>query len=132
MKATLKLDIVREATRLTRAGQLVEATILLQRTLRGETEPDTISGTTERIALTGRKPPNIDAKADTIEGTDGPPSPARNPTGHARKIFGTAGMDEKLKTQKGRYIVAVQVYSILFGADVFDYIPPPNIPTPIY
>jgi len=41
-------------------------------------------------------------------------------------------MDEKLKTQKGRYIVAVQVYSILFGADVFDYIPLPNIPTPIY
>ena len=27
----LKLDIVREATRLTRAGQLVEATVLLQR-----------------------------------------------------------------------------------------------------
>src|ERR1700733_7960498 len=43
----LKQDIVREATRLTRAGQLVEATVLLQRMLRGETEPDTISGTTD-------------------------------------------------------------------------------------
>ncbi len=32
----LKLDIVREATRLTRAGQLVEATVLLQRMLRDE------------------------------------------------------------------------------------------------
>jgi hypothetical protein len=37
----LKHDIVREATRLTRAGQLVEATALLQRMLRGETVPDT-------------------------------------------------------------------------------------------
>ena len=30
---------VREATRLTRAGQLVEATALLQRMLRGESDP---------------------------------------------------------------------------------------------
>ena len=36
----LKQDIVREATRLTRAGQLVEATALLQRMLRGESAPD--------------------------------------------------------------------------------------------
>jgi len=36
----LKQDIVREATRLTRAGQLVEATVLLQRMLRGESAPD--------------------------------------------------------------------------------------------
>jgi hypothetical protein len=32
----LDQNIVREATRLTRAGQLVEATALLQRVLRGE------------------------------------------------------------------------------------------------
>ncbi len=32
----LNQDILREATRLTRAGQLVEATLLLQRMLRGE------------------------------------------------------------------------------------------------
>jgi poly(hydroxyalkanoate) depolymerase family esterase len=72
VKAMLKQDIVREATRLTRAGQLVEATVLLQRMLRGETAPDATSGTTGRIALTGREPPTIDAKADIIEGTDSP------------------------------------------------------------
>ena len=32
----LNQNIIREATRLTRAGQLVEATALLQRMLRGE------------------------------------------------------------------------------------------------
>jgi poly(hydroxyalkanoate) depolymerase family esterase len=68
----LRQDIIREATRLTRAGQLVEATQLLQRMLRGETAPEATSGTTGRIALTGREPLIIDAKANTIEGTDGP------------------------------------------------------------
>jgi poly(hydroxyalkanoate) depolymerase family esterase len=68
----LKLDIVREATRLTRAGQLVEATVLLQRMLSGKTAPDATSGTTGRIALTGRQAPIIDAKADTVEETDSP------------------------------------------------------------
>ena len=66
----LKQDIVREATRLTRAGQLVEATMLLQRMLRGESAPDATSRTTGRIALTGPEPPIIDAKANTIEETE--------------------------------------------------------------
>jgi poly(hydroxyalkanoate) depolymerase family esterase len=71
----LKLDIIREATRLTRAGQLLEATALLQRMFRDESAP---LGTTGHTALTGRKPPTIDAKpiidaeADTVEGPDGP------------------------------------------------------------
>jgi hypothetical protein len=68
----LNQDIVREATRLTRAGQLVKATVLLQRMLRGETAPEATSGTTGRIALTGREPLIIDAKANTIEETDSP------------------------------------------------------------
>jgi poly(hydroxyalkanoate) depolymerase family esterase len=68
----LKQDIVREATRLTRAGQLVKATVLLQRMLRGETAPDATSGTTAHVALTGREPLIIDAKANTIEETDSP------------------------------------------------------------
>jgi pimeloyl-ACP methyl ester carboxylesterase len=68
----LKQDIVREATRLTRAGQLVKATVILQRMLRGETTPAATSGTTGRIALTGRKPLIIEAKANTIEETDSP------------------------------------------------------------
>ena len=70
MKAMLKQDIVREATRLTRAGQLVEATALLQRMLRGENAPEATSRTPGRIAPKGREPPIIDAKANTIEETD--------------------------------------------------------------
>jgi poly(hydroxyalkanoate) depolymerase family esterase len=66
----LKQDIVREATRLTRAGQLFEATVLLQRMLRGENAPHATSRTTGGIALTGREPPIIDAKANTIEEKD--------------------------------------------------------------
>jgi poly(hydroxyalkanoate) depolymerase family esterase len=72
VKAMLKRDIVREATCLTRAGQLVEATELLQRMLRGESAPGATLRTTGRIALTGREPPIIDAKANTIEETDSP------------------------------------------------------------
>jgi poly(hydroxyalkanoate) depolymerase family esterase len=68
----LKQEIVREATRLTRAGQLVEATVLIQRMLRGETAPEATLGTIGRIALTGREPLIIDAKANTIEETDSP------------------------------------------------------------
>jgi poly(hydroxyalkanoate) depolymerase family esterase len=68
----LKQDIVREATRLTRAGQLGEATVLLQRMLRGEPAPDATLRTTNRIALRGREPPIIDAKANSIEETDSP------------------------------------------------------------
>jgi hypothetical protein len=68
----LKQDIVREATRLTRAGQLVEATALLQHMLRGKTVPDATSGTTGRIALTRRDPPIIDGEPNTIEETDSP------------------------------------------------------------
>jgi len=69
VKPMLNQDMVREATRLTRAGQLVEATALLQRMLRGESAPDATLRTTGQLALTGREPPIIDAKA--IEETVG-------------------------------------------------------------
>jgi poly(hydroxyalkanoate) depolymerase family esterase len=68
----LKQDIIREATRLTRAGQLIEATVLLQRMLRGDPAPDAAPGPPGRIALIGREPPTIDAKAETIEEADNP------------------------------------------------------------
>jgi poly(hydroxyalkanoate) depolymerase family esterase len=67
----LNQDIIREATRLTRAGQLVEATALLQRMLRGERAPDAPPRTGGRIALAG--PLIIDAKANAVEETDSPP-----------------------------------------------------------
>jgi poly(hydroxyalkanoate) depolymerase family esterase len=81
----LKQDMVREATRLTRAGQLVEATVLLQRMLRGEGAPEATSGTPGRIALTGCGPPIIDAKANTVEETDSP-NLARPPSTQPRKL----------------------------------------------
>jgi poly(hydroxyalkanoate) depolymerase family esterase len=67
----LNQDIIREATRLTRAGQLVEATALLQRMLRGDTAPDAPSRTGGHIAL--REPLIIDAKANAVKETDSHP-----------------------------------------------------------
>ena len=74
-----------EATRLTRAGQLTEATALLQRALRGGTAPDTASAPTGEAAPApaGRVPRIIDLTPDTIELTDPQPSP------RARQAFGT-------------------------------------------
>jgi poly(hydroxyalkanoate) depolymerase family esterase len=66
----LNQDTFREATRLTQAGQLAEATALLQRMLRGELAPDVTTRTPGRVSLTGREPPTIDAKADDVEKTD--------------------------------------------------------------
>ena len=71
MKAMLNQDIIREATRLTRAGQLIEATALLRRMLRGESAPDAPSRPGGHITL--REPLIIDAKANPVEETDSPP-----------------------------------------------------------
>jgi poly(hydroxyalkanoate) depolymerase family esterase len=68
----LNLDVIREATRLTRAGQLAEATALLQRMLQGESAPNTPSRPGGRIALADREPLTIDAKANTVGETDSP------------------------------------------------------------
>jgi poly(hydroxyalkanoate) depolymerase family esterase len=68
----LKQDIIREATRLTRAGQLGEATVLLQRMLRGERAPDATRPTIDRIAVAGREPPIFDAKVNTVEAKHSP------------------------------------------------------------
>lgn len=66
----LNLDVIREATRLTRAGQLVEATALLQRMLCGDSVPDAPSRPEDRIALAGREPLTINAKPNAIQGMD--------------------------------------------------------------
>ena len=54
-------DMMLQATRLTRANRLIEATALIQRMLRGETDSE--------IASLGNKPSIIDADAETIDET---------------------------------------------------------------
>jgi poly(hydroxyalkanoate) depolymerase family esterase len=61
----LNQNIVSEATRLTRAGQLVEATALLQRMLRGESAPKRSNGTA-RAAPARLDPPTIELKANVV------------------------------------------------------------------
>ena len=89
----LNQDIIREATRLTRAGQLVEATALLQRMLRGERAPDASSDTGDRIALAG--PLIIDVKANPVEETDRPPpsEPARSAQPRLRRALLNRNME---------------------------------------
>lgn len=55
----LNPDMVREATRLTRAGQLVEATALLQRMLRGDGGPAATRGTTVPVERARLEPPTL-------------------------------------------------------------------------
>ena len=95
----LNQDTVREATRLTRAGQLVEATALLQRMLRGESVPEPCGSTTS-AARARLEPPTIDVKATVVKERERRP-PAQSsstlprPKSRARfdsKEFSTLGL----------------------------------------
>lgn len=81
----LNQDVIREASRLTRAGRLVEATALLQRMLGGKSAPEATLHA-ERSALTGREPPIIEAQANTIAEPNGS-HPARATSAQPR-LFG--------------------------------------------
>jgi poly(hydroxyalkanoate) depolymerase family esterase len=65
----LNQNMMSEATRLTRAGRLVEATALLQRMLRGESDPAR-SGSSARGVPTSLEPPTIDVKANVVAGQE--------------------------------------------------------------
>ena len=83
MNDILHADML-EATRLTRAGRLTEATALLQRVLRGGTVPDTGSAPSGEAAHApaGRGSRIIDLRPDTIQLTDRQPPPrARHASG---------------------------------------------------
>jgi poly(hydroxyalkanoate) depolymerase family esterase len=80
----LNQDTIREATRLTRAGQLAEATALLQRVLRGPRDPDATSHERERIHP-GREPLTIDAKVNHVEEGESR-RPARIPSAPPRGL----------------------------------------------
>ena len=87
----LNQDIIREATRLTRAGQLVEATAMLQRMLHGERAPDASPDTGGRIALAA--PLIIDATANAVEETDR--SPQSEPASSVQPNMLRALLDRK-------------------------------------
>ena len=70
----LNHDIVCEATRLTRAGQLAEATALLQRMLHGESAPEA-SGSTASATPARLGPPIIDVKANLVQESESRPAP---------------------------------------------------------
>jgi poly(hydroxyalkanoate) depolymerase family esterase len=80
----LNQDTVREATRLTRAGQLVEATALLQRMLRGESHPGPASRSAAATPLARLEPPTIDAKAHVVDESERR-RPARGTSAQGRK-----------------------------------------------
>src|SRR5581483_8015784 len=70
--------MVREATRLTRAGQLVEATALLQRMLRSESATES-SDTTASAVPARLGPPTSDVKANVRQEKEGRPTQASSP-----------------------------------------------------
>jgi poly(hydroxyalkanoate) depolymerase family esterase len=71
----LNQNIIREATRLTRAGQLIEATALLQRMLRNESAPESPSSAA-RATPARLEPPTIDVKANVVEERESRPTQA--------------------------------------------------------
>jgi poly(hydroxyalkanoate) depolymerase family esterase len=85
----LNQDMVREATRLTRAGQLVEATALLQRMLQGGSAPAPTSRSGTQAPLARLEPPTIDAKADVVQERESRPTPPSPVQGRKR----TASLD---------------------------------------
>jgi poly(hydroxyalkanoate) depolymerase family esterase len=87
----LNQDIIREATRLTRTGQLVEATAMLQRMLHGERAPDASPDTGVRVALAA--PLIIDATANAVEETDR--SPQSEPASSGQSNMLRALLDRK-------------------------------------
>jgi poly(hydroxyalkanoate) depolymerase family esterase len=80
----LNQDTLREATRLTQAGQLTEATALLQRMFCGERAPAAASPAQGHIRLPGRAPPTIDLKANDVDKADRA-APAESPTATPRR-----------------------------------------------
>ncbi|MDA9402715.1 MULTISPECIES: extracellular catalytic domain type 1 short-chain-length polyhydroxyalkanoate depolymerase [Bradyrhizobium] len=81
----LSQDIVREATRLTRAGRLVEATVLLQRMLRDGSAPTPEFRSAPQARHSRIDPLTIDATAEVVEEPEAPQvSPARSARGRGR------------------------------------------------
>jgi poly(hydroxyalkanoate) depolymerase family esterase len=80
----LNQDTLREATRLTQAGQLTEATALLQSMFRGERAPAAAPPVPGRMSLPDRTPPTIDLKANNVGKVDRS-APPETPTATPRR-----------------------------------------------
>ncbi|MHC2676984.1 poly(hydroxyalkanoate) depolymerase family esterase [Bradyrhizobium diazoefficiens] len=74
----LNQDMIREATRLTRAGQLGDATALLQSMLRGGSAPAP-ARSAARGPLPRLEPPTIDAKANVVKESESRPTSRTSP-----------------------------------------------------
>src|SRR5690348_15897537 len=97
----MKPDMMLEVTRLTRAGQITEATALLQRMFRGETARDMSAGEAGGPALAG---PIIDGTAEAIDETGSSvfgadTSAPLNPSIVLRGLFDHVGHCSNLKNE---------------------------------
>jgi poly(hydroxyalkanoate) depolymerase family esterase len=88
----LNQDIVREATRLTRAGQLVEATALLQRMLRGDSARAPTSRSAAPAPLARLEPPTIDVKPNVVEDRETRPTSQPRPVQGRKRTSPLDGM----------------------------------------
>jgi len=86
----LNQDTLREATRLTQAGELTEATALLQRMFRGECAAAAATPAPSRIRLPGRAPPTIDLEANDVGDRPAPPEAATVASRRRRPMFNRA------------------------------------------
>ena len=88
----LNQDTLREATRLTQAGQLAEATALLQRMFSGQPTPAAASPDPGRMRHLGRTPPTIDLEANDVGEPNGvaPAKPPTTASRQSRPVFGRA------------------------------------------
>jgi poly(hydroxyalkanoate) depolymerase family esterase len=82
----LKQDTVREATRLTRAGRLAEATALLQSMFRGDSAPAQTSRSADQHRLPRLAPLTIDAKAEVVEEKENRQASARLSVGRRSNL----------------------------------------------
>ena len=93
-------DMMLQATLLTRANRLSEATALLQRMLRGETDLGMTIAPTDDIAPTRSKPSIVDAKADNNDETDYPHLSAATFT-HSRSFRALHDWPYRVKRHSG-------------------------------
>jgi poly(hydroxyalkanoate) depolymerase family esterase len=93
-------DMMLQATLLTRASRLSEATALIQRMLRGESDLGMTTDPADDIAPTRSRPSIVDAKADNNDETDYPHlSAATFP--HSRRFRGLHDWPYRVKQHSG-------------------------------